>query len=459
LDRIINITINKSYFLKGVLMSYNYFSKKILILGMGLTGMSCINFFLKQGIRPKILDESKNPKNLFKIPKNIKYSLGNLEHKWILESDLIIISPGISSLKPTLIKARTLGIEIISDIELFSRETNVPIISITGTNGKSTVATMITKIAQNAGYKSFLGGNIGFPVLKMLDKTADLYIIELSSFQLENTFTLKSKIAVLLNISEDHINRYPQGFQQYKKTKISIYNQAEICITNSNDDLINDLSHIKNKKWISFGTSTSDYHIHHENQDNFLFFKNKKILNTREISLYGYHNYNNALVSIAVSDAMKFPRNKTINVIKNFQNLPHRFQIIKNEKGINWINDSKSTNVNSTEVALNSIKTTGKIRLLLGGDSKSGNFNKLKIYFKKLKIKIYCFGKDGIKLSKIYKKKSIYVENLKEAMILISQQVKPGDTVLLSPGCSSLDQFSNFEERGNLFIKLIKEIT
>ncbi|QCI17619.1 UDP-N-acetylmuramoyl-L-alanine--D-glutamate ligase [Buchnera aphidicola (Acyrthosiphon lactucae)] len=439
-------------------MSYDYFGKKILILGMGLTGISCLNFFLKKGIKPKIIDESKHPINLIKIPKKIKYSLGNLEHQWILESDLIIISPGISSFRPILIKARLLGIEIISDIELFAREVSFPIIAITGTNGKTTVATMITKIAKESGYKASLGGNIGFPVLKMLDKKTDLYIIELSSFQLENTFTLKSKIAVILNISEDHINRYPQGFQQYKKTKTSIYNQAEICIVNSNDKL-NHLVFNDNKKWISFGTSKSDYYISRKNHETILVYKSKKILNTNEILLSGYHNYNNILVSIAISDAMQFPRNHVINTLKNFSNLPHRCQIIKSKKGIVWINDSKSTNVNSTKVALNSIKKTGKIRLLLGGDSKSANFNILKIYFENLNIKIYCFGKDGIKLSKICKKKSIYVENLKKAMILISKQVEPGDTVLLSPGCSSLDQFSNFEERGNLFIKLIKEIT
>ncbi|QIQ41813.1 MAG: UDP-N-acetylmuramoyl-L-alanine--D-glutamate ligase [Buchnera aphidicola (Microlophium carnosum)] len=439
-------------------MSYNYFGKKILILGMGLTGISCLNFFLKKGIRPKIIDESKYPIHLIQIPKNIEYSLGSLEHTWILESDLIIISPGISSFRPILIKARLLGIEIISDIELFAREVTSPVISITGTNGKSTVATMIAKIAKNAGYKISLGGNIGFPVLKMLDKQSDLYIIELSSFQLENTFTLKSKIAVILNISEDHINRYPQGFQQYKKTKTSIYSQAEICIINSKDKLNNTI-HNKGQNWISFGTKKSDYYISSKNNDTILCYKNNKILNTNEILLSGNHNYNNILVSIAISDAMKFSRNDSINTLKNFSNLPHRCQIITSKKGIDWINDSKSTNVNSTKAALNSIKTTGTIRLLLGGDSKSANFNMLKIYFHKLKIKIYCFGKDGIKLSKICRKKSIYVKDLKRAMILIAKQVKSGDTVLLSPGCSSLDQFSNFEERGDLFIRLTKKIT
>jgi len=458
LDYVINIAIDRSYFFKGVLMSYNYFGKKILILGMGLTGISCIHFFLKKGIKPKIIDESKYPINFIKIPKNIEYHLGSLEHKWILESDVIIISPGISSFRPILIKARLLGIEIISDIELFSREAKAPIISVTGTNGKSTVATMVAKIAKNSGYQAILGGNIGFPVLNMLDKKADLYIIELSSFQLENTFTLKSKIAVVLNIHEDHINRYPEGFQQYKKIKLSIYNRAKICIINANDK-IDDFIYDKNKNWISFGTIQSDYFISYQNKNAILFYNKKIILNINQTLLYGHHNYNNALVAIAISDAMQFPRKHSINTLKNFTNLPHRFQIIKNEKGIVWINDSKSTNVNSTEVALKSLKTTGTIRLLLGGDSKSANFNTLKIIFKKLKIKIYCFGKDGMKLLKLCEKKSVYFENLQKAIIFISKEVTSGDTVLLSPGCSSLDQFSNFEERGNLFIKFIKEIT
>ncbi|AHG60156.1 Murd [Buchnera aphidicola str. G002 (Myzus persicae)] len=439
-------------------MSYNYFGKKILILGIGLTGISCINFFLKKGITPKVIDESVDPLHLDKMPKNIQYKFGTLEHKWILESDLIVISPGISSFRPILIKARILGIEIISDIELFTREAIFPIISITGTNGKSTVATMIQKIAKNAGYNACLGGNIGFPALNMLNKKANLYIIELSSFQLENTFTLKSKIAVVLNISEDHINRYPNGFAQYKKIKFSIYNGAEFCIINryvQKKDLIKNTF----KKYISIGTKKSHYQIYCDQKNAILCYKNNHVLNMRHTFLHGHHNYDNALVSLAISDIMKFPRNKTIDILKNFSTLPHRLQTIHYSRGISWINDSKSTNVNSTKVALDSLNSKGTIRLLLGGDRKFANFNVLKNYFKKLKIKIYCFGKDRIYLSNICKKKSILVNTLKEAIILISKEAVSGDTVLLSPGCSSLDQFSNFEERGNFFIKLIKEVT
>ncbi|WP_425619776.1 UDP-N-acetylmuramoyl-L-alanine--D-glutamate ligase [Buchnera aphidicola] len=439
-------------------MSYNYFGKKILILGIGLTGISCINFFLKKGIKPKIIDESHNPVLFMKIPKNIQYSLGGLKNEWIIESDLIIISPGISPFKPILIKARLLGIEIISDIELFAREVSVPIIAITGTNGKSTVATMITKIAKYAGYRALLGGNIGLPVLDIIDKETDLYIIELSSFQLENTFNLKSKISVILNISKDHINRYPQGFEQYKQTKLSIFHQADICIMNSYDQLKNIL-YKKNKTFITFGNKNSDYYIDQKSDSYILFHKNQKILNSSELLLSGYHNYNNVLVAIAISDAMQFSRKHTIYILKNFISLPHRFQTIKNENNIHWINDSKSTNVNSTEAALKSVHTTGMIHLLLGGDSKSNTFDILKKYFKKTKIKIYCFGKDGLKISQICKKKSIYVNKLEEAMMLILKNIQSGDTVLLSPGCSSLDQFSNFEERGNLFIKIIQEHT
>ncbi|CAL4326282.1 UDP-N-acetylmuramoyl-L-alanine--D-glutamate ligase [Buchnera aphidicola] len=438
-------------------MLHNYSRKKILILGMGLTGISCINFFLKKGIIPKIIDESTSPLYLHKIPKIIKYKIGILEPKWILESDLIIISPGISSFKPILIKARLLGVEIISDIELFSREALLPIISITGTNGKSTVATMVTKIAKNAGYKACLGGNIGFPVLDMLNQKADLYIIEISSFQLENTFTLKSKIAVVLNISEDHINRYPKGFEQYKKIKLSIYDKAEICIINSYQNVKDYINH--SQKWINLESKKSQYQINFDKNNAFLYYRNKKILNMSETFLHGYHNYNNALVSLAICNAMQFPINSIIDTLKKFSTLPHRFQIINNNKGICWINDSKSTNVNSTKVALDSITSKGTIHLLLGGDRKFADFYILKDYFNKMKIKIYCFGQDRFYLSRICKKKSVVIETLQQAIILISKKVISGDTVLLSPGCSSLDQFSNFEERGNFFIKLIKDIT
>lgn len=439
-------------------MIYNYSNKKILILGMGLTGISCINFFLKQGIKPKIIDESKHPVLLEKIPKNIEYRLGTLNHKWILESDLIIISPGISSFIPILVHARSLGIEIISDIELFSRETNIPIISITGTNGKSTVSKMVEKIAKKSGYKALLGGNIGIPALEMLDEKADLYILELSSFQLENIFMLKSKIAVVLNISEDHINRYPKGFKQYQETKLSIYEKAEICIIHVKHQVKSNIYNKNFKKWITFGGKKSDYQVYCNKKNAILCHNNKKIFELKKTSLYGYHNYENALVALAISDMMKFPRNCVIDVIKNFSSLPHRFQVIHKAKGIEWINDSKSTNVNSTQVALNSLNITGTIRLLLGGDRKSANFSILKNNFEKLKIKIYCFGKDGEYLSKICKKKSIYVNTLTQAMQLIKKEVVSGDTVLLSPGCSSLDQFSSFEERGDLFTKITKEI-
>lgn len=405
-------------------MSHNYSGKKILILGIGVTGISCAKYFLKKGLKPKIMDESKKPYLLDQLPKNIEYKLGELKKKWIFESDLIIISPGISSFKPILIYARSLGIEIISDIELFSREAKCPIISITGTNGKSTVATMIKKVAENSGYQVSLGGNIGFPALEMLKKKSDLYILELSSFQLENIFSLKSKIAVVLNVTNDHLDRYPKGFEQYKKVKLSIYNNAEICLIHSKE-VKNILSYTKSKNYISFGSKKSDYYINYKEKSPILFYKKKEILHFNRTILYGDHNYKNALITLAISNAMKIPQKNAIKEISKFRNLPHRFQMIHQSNNISWINDSKSTNIENTKTALKNVKTKGTIRLLLGGDAKSSNFNILKKYFQTLKIKIYCFGKDGYNLSNIFKKKSIYFDRLEEAMRLIKQEVIP----------------------------------
>lgn len=439
-----------------MLILYNYSGKKILILGMGLTGISCINFFLKKGITPKIIDESAHPIYLKTIPKKIKYHVGNLKKTWILESDIIVISPGISSNKPILKQAKKLGINVISDIELFSREVTVPIIAITGTNGKSTVATIVKKIAKRAGYNVSLCGNIGYPVLDTLEKKFNLHVIEISSFQLEHTFCLKPKIAVILNITHDHINRYPNGFKEYKKIKLSIYKQAEICINNNFNIL--DIPIKTSKQWISFGSIKSDYYILHHKNNTFLCNKGKKIINTNQMLLYGQHNYQNILAVLAIADSMTFPRSHTMDIIRTFSGLPHRLQIINTHKGICCINDSKSTNVSSVKAALTCLRSKGTIWLLLGGDKKNANFHVLKKYLKNMKVRIYCFGKDGVYLSKIYSKKSIYTPTLKQAVSLISKKVVSGDTVLLSPGCSSLDQFPNFEERGNQFIQFVRDL-
>lgn len=441
-------------------MLYNH--KKILIWGIGLTGISCVNFFIKKGIIPRIIDTRINIKKslLFhKMPKFIKIKLGLKISTWIFESDLIVISPGISIYHPLLVQAAKFGIEIIGDIELFCRETNKPIIAITGSNGKTTVTTMLKNIAkQQKTYTITVGGNIGIPALDILNDKTDIYILELSSFQLETTYSLKAHVAVVLNITPDHIDRYPLGFKQYKKTKLKIYQNAKTCIFNIKDNFTKLINLDKYQKKVTFGKNFGDYYISSYKLQLWISYKNEKLVNIKNILLKGTHNLENILATIAISDIIGFSRKNILKVILSYTGLKHRFQVILNKNNIKWINDSKSTNIDSTIKAINSIQLKGTLWLILGGYAKNANFSILDKHLNYKKTKIYCYGTDGKNIANLFPKISINVNTLAEIIFLITKKIKPNDVVLLSPGCSSTDQFVNFEERGNLFSKLVKQL-
>lgn len=460
LDNIIFINVTKFNIIKGLRMKYNYFNKKILIFGMGLTGISCLKFFLQKGIHPKIMDTNPKPKSIKTILqfKNINYHLGSINYSWISESELIIVSPGISLYHPALIYAKKLGIEIIGDIEIFVRETNLPIIAITGSNGKSTVTKMVESIMQTAGFQVCTGGNIGIPVLNIVHKKPDFFLLELSSFQLETTFNLKATLATILNISPDHINRYPLGIKQYIRAKQKIFNHAKTCIINSNNKILFS-NEIKQRSLITFGAHQGDYHLDYEKNSIWLSYKSIKILNVRKLQISGKHNYINALSALSIVHKLNINFKTCKKALINFKGLPHRFEIAYKQKNIIWINDSKSTNIGSTIEAIKNVMHTKKnIRLILGGDGKSTDFSLLKPYLTSKKITIYCFGKNRKEIFQLYPNKTTCVKTLLDVITLIKKHIKKEEIILLSPACSSLDQFSSYKERGNLFIQLIKNI-
>ncbi|XBC41962.1 MAG: UDP-N-acetylmuramoyl-L-alanine--D-glutamate ligase [Buchnera aphidicola (Kaburagia rhusicola rhusicola)] len=428
---------------------------------MGLTGISCLHFFISRNIYPKIMDFNKSPKYIHNVQclKNIQYHVGSIHYPWIQESDLIITSPGIQLFHPALMYAKKNKIEIIGDIELFVRETKTPIIAITGSNGKSTVTMMVRNILQLAGFKVCVGGNIGIPALNILNYPSELYILELSSFQLETTLNLKAKVATVLNISSDHMDRYPLGITEYAKHKLKIYNQAEVSILNLDDHLSFNPS-IKKQPNVTFGINKGEYNLYRNNCNVWLCYKKEKLLNTDKLLISGQHNYINALSALSIVHILKVNIQTSLVALKKFLGLPHRFQLTYQKNNITWINDSKSTNIGSTKSAINNILpyVKGKIRLILGGDGKLANFSLLKPYLKDEKIIIYCYGRSKKILFSLYPKKSICFNTLTNVIYFIKKIVKPGDVVLLSPSCSSLDQFSNFEERGNTFVKLIEEL-
>ncbi|QJC33228.1 UDP-N-acetylmuramoyl-L-alanine--D-glutamate ligase [Enterobacteriaceae endosymbiont of Donacia clavipes] len=433
-------------------------NKKIVIIGLGLTGISCVNFFLKKGLIPFIIDENYNLKLIKKIPSYIPCHLGSLKKNWILNADLIILSPGISIFHPLLLKAKKKGIEIIGDIELFSRYNKTPVIAITGTNGKSTVVNMISQIMKKNNFNIGIGGNIGYPVLDLLSYKRDFYILEISSFQLETIKKFKIYIALIINISQDHMDRYPLGIKQYCNYKLRIYKNASFCIYNADNKLCYPKFFYKKKKYITFGKFNGKYKLSFYNKNIYLEVNNKKILNFNNTKLTGIHNYLNFLAVLAITDILKIPKKISLQEINNYKNMDHILQIIHKENGITWINDSKSTNSNSTIAALKYLYKKKPIWLLLGGYDKNCELHSLIKYLKnKNNIYIYCFGISSKKIVSLYNK-SIKVKTMFEALKKIITLVKYGDTVLLSPACSSIDQFKNFKHRGNEFIKLVKKL-
>ncbi|WP_367299889.1 UDP-N-acetylmuramoyl-L-alanine--D-glutamate ligase [Hafnia alvei] len=435
----------------------DYQGKKVVIIGLGLTGLSCVDFFLARGVTPRVIDTRISPPGLDKLPENVERHLGDMNQEWLLDADLIVASPGIALASPALSVAAEAGVEIVGDIELFCREAQAPIVAITGSNGKSTVTTLVGEMAKSAGWNVGVGGNIGLPALMLLKQECDLYVLELSSFQLETTNSLRAAAATILNVTEDHMDRYPLGLQQYRAAKLRVYENAKVCVVNSDDALTMPIRGA-DSRCVSFGADVGDYHLNRQQGEIWLRVHGEKVLNTREMKVTGKHNFTNALAALALADAVGIPRASSLKALTTFTGLAHRFQLSLEHNGVRWINDSKATNVGSTEAALNGLHVDGTLHLLLGGDGKSADFSALAQYLQGDNVRLYCFGRDGAQLAALRPEIAEQTETMEQAMRIIAAKVKTGDMVLLSPACASLDQFKNFEQRGGEFSRLAKEL-
>lgn len=427
-----------------------YQNQTITIIGLGTTGLSCVEFFKDKQANVRVIDTRANPAGEDKLSADILLHKGGLNREWLLSSDLIVISPGLALATPEIQEAINAGVEVVGDIELFCREAKAPIIAITGSNGKSTVTSLVSEMVKQAGMRVGMGGNIGVPALSLLKDEYDLYVLELSSFQLETTYSLKAKSATILNVSEDHMDRYDNKLENYRQAKLRIYANAENVVVNAEDQLTYPE---KEMQAVSFAENNANYTACNGK----LYANGEAIIAIDEMLIKGRHNVMNALAAIALAEKAEVPREGIIKALKTYGGLPHRFQAIKTDDGVRWVNDSKATNVGSTVAALHGLEVAGTLYLLLGGDGKSADFSELKPLINKPNIVCYCFGQDGAELAKL-SQQSVLVETMYQAVEQIRPQLKAGDMVLLSPACASLDQFKNFEQRGDEFMKLAKGI-
>ncbi|QTJ62926.1 UDP-N-acetylmuramoyl-L-alanine--D-glutamate ligase [Candidatus Nardonella dryophthoridicola] len=440
-------------------------SKNITLIGIGLSNLFCLKYLniINKKFNINIIDKNENPKFLSNTTsivneiykKNIKLYFGNKNTKLInniiYNSDYVIISPSINK---NNYNVNTL--KVINDFDIFFSliKDFKKIILVTGTNGKSTIVYIIYKILINCKFKVFIGGNIGVPILYSLYKKYDYYIIELSSFQIENiSFKYKNLISIISNIDFDHLDRHI-NFEIYKDIKLKIFDSSLYCLFN-----IKNLKYIKkkiDKKYITFGFKNSFYNIKKIDNNFYLYKNDKLIINCNKLKIIGINNYINILSAIAATDILNVNKKIQIDTIKKIKNLKYRYNVRKINNNI-WINDSKSTNLHSTISAINNTKNIFKfnnIHLILGGDRKNINFVKILKYLNKNFI-VYCFGKDRFYINNIIKNSYIFYK-LEMLFYFLINKIKCNDIILFSPGCSSLDQYLNFMHRGYSFNSLIE---
>lgn len=429
----------------------NYRNKNITVIGLGKTGLSVVDFLKAGQANVRVIDTRINPAGAEQLDKNIPLHTGGLNQQWLTESDIIVVSPGLAVKTPEIQTALRHGVEVIGDIELFCREADKPIVAITGSNGKSTVTSLVAEMAKAAGLSVGMGGNIGIPALSLLNRQHDIYVLELSSFQLETTYSLKAVAATVLNVSEDHMDRYTVP-EDYRQAKLNIYKNCRTAVVNAQDPLTQTEGL---KSAVSFGENNADYRLKTEQGRQYLMAYDEVILPCGELRLTGRHNYMNALAAAALAQAAGIENRAIVTALREFGGLAHRFQVVHVAGGVRWVNDSKATNTGSTAAALNGLTVENHLHLLLGGDGKGADFSPLKPLVNKPHIYCYCFGQDGAKLAKLSAQSRLF-ETMEQSIEALRPALEEGDMVLLSPACASLDQFPNFEKRGEEFTRLAK---
>ena len=437
--------------------------KKVAVLGLGITGLATVNFLVSEGYLVSVFDTRETPPGEDKLTSQVKLIKGKLCGQRLSEFPLIVSSPGIALATPAVQVAIRAGCNVIGDIELFAQQLKTPkyqhakCVTITGSNGKSTVTSLLGEMAKESRCKVAVGGNIGIPALDLLSPDIELYILELSSFQLETTKSLDADVATILNVSEDHLDRY-ESYQHYIDTKQMIYQQSQVALFNSEDTLT--FSTAKNKEFKSFGFTHANYHIIEEINNKYYLAKGEqKLLDVEEMKITGKHNWLNALAAIALGEAVGLDMQAMLTTLTTYTGLSHRCEFVADFSGVRWVNDSKATNIGATQAALLGLSDTikGNVHLILGGEGKGANFNELTPFLSDVEGAVCCFGADAKKINAAIARAEI-VADLKTAVNRIATQINEGDLVILSPACASLDMYPNFMARGEHFKQLVNAL-
>jgi len=439
--------------------------KKVLVVGLARTGIECARFLLNQGAKVSVSDlrsetDLKQEINGLKgLP--IDYLLGGEERRWLDEVDLVVPSPGVPAANSLLHEACRRGIEILSEVELAYRFFRFPIVAITGTNGKSTTTTLVGLMLKANGTRVFTGGNIGAPLIGFVGADWEWGVVEISSFQLEWIEEFRPRVAVLLNLTEDHLDRYPD-FAAYCRAKERILeNQTakDVAVLNRDDPLVWGFRQGRRARIISFGFSEVDEGV---------FAKSEEIVwrdgSSEErfplghVKIQGVHNVENMMAAIAAAKAIGIPAEIIQQTLEEFPGLEHRLEFVREKDGVRYYNDSKGTNVGAVVKSLASFSVP--VILLAGGVDKGGDYGVLREGVGKRVKRLVLFGAAKKMIAKALGAltETVIVDDMEAAVRDAHQHARPGDVVLLSPACSSFDMFRNYAERGRIFKSLVQAL-
>jgi UDP-N-acetylmuramoylalanine--D-glutamate ligase len=435
---------------------------KDLVVGLGTTGLSIARYLRRAGLDAVFVDSRSNPPGIDDLRAawpDAEVTLGAL--RLPDNVDRIIVSPGVADNEPLLKKARKARIEIVSDIELFAREAGAPFAAVTGSNGKSTVTTLLYHMGRAAGKVTLAGGNLGEPALDLLlhPQQPDLYVLELSSFQLQRTHSLPAAVAIQLNVSPDHLDWHASE-REYRNAKYRVYREAKAAVINRADKRSNKETR-RFERLISFGLDEpgeGQYGLREEAGVTYLARGNTLLIATADIAMYGRHNHANALAALAAGELLGFDTPSMLQVLGEFPGLPHRMQFVARKGSVNFINDSKATNVAAAVASVASVE--GMIVLLAGGLGKGGDFSELAAALENKLRAAVLFGTDAEQIAAaldtvmpVY-----FATDMADAVQQAAAYAESDDTVLLAPACASFDQFANYGARGDAFRNAVEAL-
>lgn len=438
-------------------------TKSAVVVGLGTTGQSVIRHLAARGWHVTGTDTRAEPPGLARlgaVHPEMKFSVGGLDLGLLAGADSVVVSPGLSQQDPFFAAARARGVEVIGDIELFARSGARPVIGITGTNGKSTVTTLVARMAEQAGVAVRAGGNLGPPALDLLEGgPAKLYVLELSSYQLESTESLELVAGTVLNITPDHLDRYAD-VASYAAAKARIFERCAAAVINLDDPLVAGMAADKRHR-LTFsvaGAPEADYHLDIEGDDQWLCFRGERLLAMDETHLVGRHNAANALAALALGDALGLDRVAMLSALVEFPGLPHRAQFVREVAGVRYFNDSKGTNVGATLAAVEGF--SGPLLLIAGGEGKGQDFAPLATALAGKAKLVLLIGRDAgaVEAALAGQVQTARCATLQEAVATAASRAQPGDTVLLSPACASQDMFRDYAERGERFADAVREL-